>query len=48
MQIEPDSIPHLRRFPDEDAAVPRTALESLLDTRTDALVILDNHEMVKN
>jgi hypothetical protein len=31
MQIEPESLPHLRRFPDEDAAVLRTALEPLLE-----------------
>ena len=31
MQIEPNSIPHLHRFPDEDAAVLKTALEPLLE-----------------
>jgi len=29
--LEPDSLPHLHRFPDEDAAVLRTALEPLLE-----------------
>jgi hypothetical protein len=31
MQIAPDSLPHLRRFPDADAAVLKTALEPLLE-----------------
>jgi hypothetical protein len=31
MQIERNSLPHLHRFPDEDAAVLRTALEPLLE-----------------
>ena len=31
MQIEPESLPHLRRFPGEKAAAIQTALEPLLE-----------------